>query len=244
MKNTRSHFTEKVLHNYNQFLEYFNTNEIGLHKDILNAGHVAESLNDIAEYLYIEKKALIENDYNIRRVSDFKKELFKKSKDYNVVCNFGDASKHHTLNRNDKLVNSIHDINELLVLIRFEDEKGYYYIVRKSLMIKADNVDYLLQDLLHGAIHFISEVLIRYGIIPNQPAIENPSVYKQRENEIGVATLNLVGRQFEYFNLQLPQNHLISHDKGQTFFKREKGDVFCTTIDVKMKIEPTVFTSQ
>jgi hypothetical protein len=243
MKNTRSHFTEKVLHNYNQFLEYFNANEIGLHKDILNAGHVAESLNDIAEYLYIEKKALIDNDYNVKKVSDFKKELFNKSKDYNIVCNFGDAAKHHTLNRKDRIVNSIDDAKEWLVLIRFEDEKGYYYIVRKSLIIKADNTDYLLQDLLYNSIHFMSDVLIHYGIIPNQPAIEKPVVYKKRENETGVAILNLIGRQFEYFSLQLPQNHLISHDKGQTFFKREKGDVFCATIDVKMKIEPSVFSS-
>src|SRR5687767_3222737 len=128
---SRQHFLHAVLPALCEFVDYHTNREIGLRRDTQRAAILAGSLRDLPEHVFGEI-----NDPNcVQGYADntaYREAYCQLYPSYRLVCNFADAWKHRRLNRKVRMISSVDDIVEYHMLIRHEDEKGFYYLGRPS----------------------------------------------------------------------------------------------------------------
>jgi hypothetical protein len=163
------HFMKFVLPAFARFAVHYNGREYGLHSDASNAASVAGALRDGPEHLHRFEGPL--NDAKARkahrrRLEKYRKSLLRRSRAYEIVCDFANAWKHADLDRSDPVVSSIDSVDEFHAFVKYHDTKGDYYAVRKFLVITTtDGEERDLPALILEALQMWCSELIQKSIV-------------------------------------------------------------------------------
>ncbi len=178
--NTRTYFIERVLHSYKIFVDYHNSRKFGLHRDMFNAGDVAESLRDIPEHIFIE----IGVKTGHQTPEAFRDSFTGNYNYYKIVCDLANVIKHRKITRKNPTFSSLDSVKDCVALIRYEDIEGRYYKSRKLLEVTLlDGSIYDVGELLHQSVILWSIELISLGLIPSMPKLpELLPIFAQRND--------------------------------------------------------------
>jgi len=241
---TRSYILDNLIPTFNEFIVETKNFEFGRNRSINLATGLASKIKNLSEFLYDEKEQKINKTYSLIRP--------KKSENLNIwrsnlqdpfyfklCCDLSDASKHKKLNRKDRLIDSIHAIEEKLTIVRFQDKEGYYYRLVKLITIKLNDKNvYLAENVLRkGAVSILTEC-IKFGIIDKLPNVEPPMKYPlPRETGDAIFDYN----QVELERLSIPLYSLVHDYQKQQLFEVSPQDEFNFEFQGKILIQRSPF---
>jgi hypothetical protein len=236
----RSLLVEVLVPSFNSFLEYYETKVMGLRKDTSNAAIVAEACLHLTEYIYSEKKIELQ-EQGIKKIKDYKNTLYRKNKDFEYVCDFGNAWKHKELGRAQRTIDSINSVKEKCALVRFHDEQGYYFDTMKVVLIEVkDGNIYNLGDLMWSSIKMIIAEMMSLGMINTPPRIRTPRTKKRLRIEVPeLPHIEYLGQVGEYFEIG---HMLLDFDEINNRFIIPGGGIEFPPINVRTVIDASPFT--
>lgn len=220
--NTRTYFVQRVLPSYETFVDYYNNREFGLHKDIFNAGNIAESLRDIPEHMFTE----IGIATGHKDAYEFRKSISDSHRYYKIVCDLANATKHREITRNNPSFSSLDDVKVYIAIVRYDDILGKYYRTRKLLEVKLlDGSVCDIGELLHKSVILWSNQLISSGLIPDMPKLPEllPKFVKRKDNRFDnkIRILGNVGEcgedQFRAMIFRKGKNIITEYKPGEKF---------------------------
>ncbi len=167
--NARSHYVEVVIPAFEDFAKNYATRVLGFRRDTRLAGLAAGALRDAPEHIVPH---LREHGLSGQGVKSLREQLCAAERAYQIACNFGDCWKHRELDRKDRLMNSLDEVQECIATTRFDDVHGTYYMSRKLVQLRL--IDGTFVDVgraLGHALHFLSGILVQLQIIPMVPRL-------------------------------------------------------------------------
>jgi hypothetical protein len=134
--NVHAYFYENVLACYNEYEDRRSESKTGLSIDLRKAIVAATALFHFREHLPKQYKKSRE-------------EFAKSCLDYDLLGDICNASKHNSLTKHWKYLNSSESIKEIIELTKFNDSLGDYFFQEKIICIKLiDNSERDLFDIL------------------------------------------------------------------------------------------------
>jgi len=89
---------------------------------------------------------------------------------FGYIRDVANVSKHQRINRPNALIRTVEDINESIILIRHQDNKGYYYSTRSTVTLEAlDGSRLLIEAFILLTVLSFSNILINVNAIPKLP---------------------------------------------------------------------------
>jgi hypothetical protein len=190
-----------------QFLDYVNDRagrEIGDGRQLKKVVSIADALLNISDYLYddLETRPLMTG---FATANAYRKFLRGADDRYRLACDIANAAKHRSIDKNDPLLSSIHQVVETAQHCRFRDADGEYYRgVRGVYAVLDDGRSLDSRPLLTGAIITISRELVRLKVIPDYPTEAlTVSEFIHRSDAAFLEPLVILGRVGEPVHLKM-----------------------------------------
>lgn len=203
MRNSpRSFLVEVVCPAYTEFINHYNTREIGFRQDTKNGVILAEALLDLPEHIFKDEslKQLVEPHSKSR---SYRESFWQNNLPYEIICDFANAWKHRTISRQDRQLSSLDDIIEKLIIVKYQDDEGDYYVTRKTVsLICLNRKFYDLGDLLISSMQLWIDELIRLRVINTVPFLPMPiSTYVSRSQANNLPLMKVLCQTGEYFEM-------------------------------------------
>lgn len=122
---------------------------------------------------------------------------------------------------------------------RYEDEEGFYYGLRKAVIISlTDGSEHQIDVLLSESMQLWTKELVERGIIPNAPKLsELEPIARTREQLSKVSKMRILGQKAEYLEIQ--QKMLIFRFDLNVLNPVLPGEPFHHKCDVELTILPS-----
>lgn len=181
---TFEYYTGDTLRCFHIFMETLKSSDpIGSESIKASCFSLCSSINNLLEYLYIERKDAIQGEFGVSSKNEFIRNLTKETYDFieykvagsvlKLVIDVGNASKHKELDRNSPIITDISQVKECLLLLVFEDADGQYLAVDRGVSVQVDL--HSLQNLEAFAVlslEVVTTLLVRFGVIDKAPEIK------------------------------------------------------------------------
>ena len=243
--NLRRLYVNDLIPAYSNMLISLDNGVVGNGNMLKSVKDVCDIFNNIVDYIAVENHAYILEFWNAKNSKEFRNNLEildHKIMGFNVKGSFfgmirdvANTSKHLNIGRDGAQINSTENIRESLSYIRFEDERGYYYSYKSTVIsTHVDSSKIPIEIYLYLCFLTFTSILVDLNIIPNKPDIlERRSFYKSRDDadrdgnptiEVTVGEpVNLVLSSFIY------QDDIISELRGL-----KPGDCFNHTLNLNI----------
>lgn len=220
---SRSFFVQHVLPAYETFLDVNGDRKAGERRDTIHAAAAAESCLHLVDHVFGDRVSeLIVLGYT--KTKDFRDALIKRCDAFEVVCDFANAFKHRVIKREGRKLSSLDAVTETCAIVRYQDKSGEYYDVRKVLWVHLHSGKrHPLPDLLHESLGFLTQELVRLGIINSAPMIRAPKP-KYVDRSLANLKMHFTGQVGEYFHEQFEK--LVYNAKKDSFRSLHLGERF------------------
>ena len=122
----KAYFIETVLHNYCKYVKLRKSRKFGRRNDLTTAIDISIRLFHLREYV----------PENVRKE---KKEMVTLCPDYSLLEDVVILSKHDEINKKTRKISDVNNIYEQVIYTCYEDKKGKYWNVEKSVFVKLDD---------------------------------------------------------------------------------------------------------
>lgn len=198
----RSFFVEVVCPAYKEFINHYNIREIGFRQDTKNGANLAEALLNLPEHIFKDEslKQLVEPHSKSR---SYRESFWQNNLPYEIICDFANAWKHRTISRQDKQLSSLDNIIEKVIIVKYQDDEGDYYVTRKTVsLICLNRKFYDLGDLLIYSMKLWINELIRLRVIDTEPPLPMPiSTYVSRSQANNLPVMRVLLQIGEYVEI-------------------------------------------
>ena len=230
---SRQHLLHTVLPLAEQFAEFYRSRNFGNRQDSKNACILAGSLRDMADHVYIEIGGHLKT-FGITNEKLYRESFWNEVPGYRLTCNLADVWKHRELKRKDRILNSVDDIKESHIVIRYTDSNGHYYGTHKTLMIQT--IDGTLQEasrpLFNSVLLWVHEMKRQslIGKIPITPVPHN--WYQSREECNSSCPMNIEIHTDENFAIE--QQTFIFDNSISRLRPATKADEFSARFNMQL----------
>jgi hypothetical protein len=203
MKQARRYFLGTVLREYQRFVREYPGPQLATFGDPAYAKELAVALLHQADYTY--RDALVAPKLqHFPKLKDYRKSLWERCNEYEIVCDCADAFKHSRLDRKDRTLTSMHQIEEVVAMVRYEDELGSYNEGRKLLVVTLDDGQKReISSLFEIAVEMWCHELLNLSLIETRPSLPTlPSWFRTREEVAAREKFVITGRAGEELRLQ------------------------------------------
>lgn len=243
-------FVNEVLGNYKDHLSKMHSNIVRPRKIRAELMALCSSLNNCIDYVAREAPSYASNTWNSRTADDLRSQLESNphcidgaliSKPFwGYVRDIANVSKHVWIGRPDAIIKRADDVKESIRLVRYEDNRGYYYSYHYGIVAFTTAGRYSLSEIdIYFAVKSITEIFKAANLLPPtaNPDIPKPSYWIARNEAEKKAPLELLvpGGQ----NLE-PLMHTYKYVEGAQIglVQITEQDEFTFTLNPIVKIEP------
>jgi hypothetical protein len=180
---TFEYYRGNTLRNFKVFMDCLKSKEpVGSDSMRGSCGSFCSSINDLLEYLYNDKKEVIDKRYSVNTKNKFIEVLSSKTFDFKthkvdgslvkLTLDVGNAHKHKVITHRKPLIRDIAQVKESLILISYEDSEGVYYAIEKGVIVEFENKTSINLE-VYSILCFevVIELLIEFNIIDAVPSL-------------------------------------------------------------------------
>lgn len=239
----RKLFVEQLLPLLLEFLEGYDTREVGLGNDIRRAANVAGILLNFPEYIYRDEACLsVRSNYESARAYR-ERHAWVDEPSYEIICDFANAWKHRDISRDRKRLQGMEKVQEAYAICKYSDEDGSYFRTRKLVLLEdADGMEFDIRRIIVAASKYWAKELECLAITPATPVNHFLfSEYISRDDEKQAGPLNVHCLQHEPFRME---PRLLEFDPISKLLNRlvpEPGQKL--TPNLIFTVHPTPFTN-
>lgn len=173
----RNLFVESVLADHDAYEKVRRNGVAGESNDLRNAMHAATSMFHFSDHIFREFKGNAKA-FSFKRLKDYHDYLIQKCSDFSLLRDCANAHKHAHLTRHNPSVLTADSMSEVIVITKYQDEKGPYAIAEKEIHIELkDGSTRVLHEILANVRSMWWDELSRLGVIQKPPA---PSATQKR----------------------------------------------------------------
>lgn len=148
--NVLEYYVGDTLRSFQVFLDSLkSTDPIGSDKMRSSCCALCSSINNLIEYLYLERKESIDSGYEVSTKNEFIRKLVAETHDlgeYKVdgsvlklVLEAGNAYKHKAIDRYNLYISDVSQVKEAFIAIWRGDSEKPYYSIEKGVVVLDDN---------------------------------------------------------------------------------------------------------
>ena len=130
----RHHLLQVVLPTYEQFGLTLTDGIAGDRRDLRAAGRAAEACLNLADHL-ARDPACKDQAPGTLGSKAYVAKLTSQYDYFAITRDIANVFKHRTISRPDRTIDSIDSVKENVALVRFNDSQGYYYALRKLVIV-------------------------------------------------------------------------------------------------------------
>lgn len=223
----RHHLLQVVLPTYEQFGNTLTDGIAGDRRDLLATGRAAEACLNLADHV-AKDPACKDRVPGAPRSKDYVEQLTQQNHWFAVTRDIANVFKHHAISRDRRTIDSIDALKEHVALVRFTDSDGYYYAMRKLVIVKLrDGKRLYVGDIIYEWIAGWIRELVRLQQIPSAPHLKRlPPRLVRREDVPRQPAIAMRAEQGEYFesNITVLEYDCVNDTYGPVRGKLDKVD--------------------
>lgn len=210
-----NYFYKKIVPEFIDYLEFRENNIFANNNDTRIGLICANGLYHLREHL----------PESIKKSRNF---FVGKCVDYSLLGDIVNVSKHKTINRNQPQITDLDNIQELLFITTYKDEKGEYQKIAKEVEINLDNGEKrLLSSILTNCINMWLDYLNANQIIEQKNYFVDSYKKAERPKDENFEMGGIQGLMFSKFKIQL---------RKYNYEKKVVEPIDITGADVKFRI--------
>ena len=210
--NARRLFVEQVIPALRKFKDGYLDRQVGLGCDIAKGADLADLLVNLPEYIFRSNVSPVAA-LGFSNVRAYREQYgWKQCGNYEIVCDFANSWKHHSITRDGRTMHGIDDVEEAYAMCRYYDEQGAYYCGHKLILLRlvgGGQID--LRRVLISAAKFWADSLNALDFTPAAPSqLFDFGEFTSRHDAERLAPLTLhgiVGEPFKYVGKGFDFNH-------------------------------------
>jgi len=212
---------------YEQFGNTLTDGIAGDRRDLLAVGRAAEACLNLADYV-AKDPACRDRVPGAPKSKNYVEQLTQQNHWFAVTRDIANVFKHHAISRTDRNIDSVDALKEHVALVRFADSDGYYYAMRKLVIVSLRNGERLyVGDILYECIAAWIRELMRLQQIPSAPHLKRvPTRLVCRHDVPRQPSIEMRAEQGEYFesNITVLEYDSVNDTYGSLRGKLEKVD--------------------
>lgn len=237
--NARLNFLQVVIPAYEEMGRTLLDGVTGDRRDIVALGRAAAACLHLSDY--VAREAASHHDIpGAPKSRDYIKDLAHRFHDFAVTRDVANSFKHRELTDQDRTLDGIEALLDRWALIRFKDEKGFYWATRKVVLVRLnDGRELLAEDLIYRCIRLWANELVRLCIIPAQPSTVHVTPKSCPRPPVDARPkISMIGRAGERFECQ---PIVLYHDSESNSYLVLSKSIGRVEVEVEMLVEPAFF---
>ena len=179
-------YVDSLIPKYHEMNESLNSRVIGRGEIKRHTLDMAGYLNNMVDFIAHERASYIRDSWNAIKATQFRDALEKGTftiggQSYSGQClgivrDLANVSKHKKIGRTNALINDIEEVKECIMMIRYEDEIGYYYGTNTTAVAKLIGSGYVPCEIpIALTFQLFTDMLVNLEILPAAPS-QLPSI--------------------------------------------------------------------
>ena len=193
--NTVRLYKNHLIPAYKDFIRSLEDSDVGEEKMSFCAKKACGYLNDLVDYLFKEHPVYMSDRFSgARKPEDIRIAIETNNHltfgnhitgdFFGYIRDIANASKHLSINRDNRKIDDVGKVKECLAIIRYEDSKGYYFCQKSFVVIfnEAEQGRYPIEFIIHQGVMFFSELILDLDLIQKIPEdlIKTRNLYVSR----------------------------------------------------------------
>lgn len=177
-------FRGDTLRCFNIFIDSLkSTAPIGSESMRASCGSLCSSLNSLLDYLYQEKRQVINKKFSVNCKKDFLKKICEKTYNFieykahgsnlKLVIDIGNAFKHMEIDRHKPYISNINQVKECFIAVLYKEDDDFYIAVDKGVLAHYGQdklVNLEVTTIL--SLEIVIRLIIELGIIDEAPNLK------------------------------------------------------------------------
>jgi hypothetical protein len=242
LHSARAYFLQVVIPEYETMLETLTDGVFGTRRDIRALGRASEACLHLADHV-CRDPTCNSGIAGAPKSTDYVDLLTKTHEPFAIARDIANSFKHRSIGRPDALVRSLDSLSERWVLIRHEDADGYYYSIRKSVLVELTDKRILAaEEAINRCLTAWGTELIRLGVVPTHPRVDHgPSAYVPRTACPARPSITMLADEGEYFEAQ---PLIVVADAINKTLREATGELIDTQVDINWRIYSSRFAAR
>jgi len=238
----RAYFLQHVIPEYESLQETLNDGFFGMRREIRALGRAAEACLHLADHVARDStcNSTIEG---APKAKLYIEALTQRSSAFALVRDVANCFKHGAITRAGARVASLDSFHERWVLVRYEDDSGFYYDIRKTVMVQTlSGAMASAEKIVRLALNAWCEELVTLGAIPSPAQIDDGKpLYIARSKCPPTPGITFLCEEGEHFSAK-PMEAI--YDSEHAVLRApSRGDRIKTNVRAYFQVHPSRFSS-